>query len=416
MNAGAARSPSRLEGSRGRHGHPIEWDVRAHHAGRTAAAAARTSDDTMWTLARKNLFKERARLAISIGGVAFAVTLMILLRGLYLAYEEKVRGFYDGMHADAWVVRDGTSDKITESVLSTKLGDKLRTVAGVSAVIPYTARNLTFKVGGEDAALFVTAFDPGQAGANTGPLRMVSGTRDIGDAEIIVDKVFAHKHGLQVGDTVTVSRQDLTVGGISSGGDLVTYQTGFVTYDRIRKLLKDDDLVNAYLLRLQPGADLATVAAGVADVSRHTDVKSMAKIVEQSERTVKKGFLPVLGVLLAIAFCVGVAVVGLTIFSAVLEHRRDYGVLKALGARPIQMLVVVTVQALTAAGAGYLAGVGVSLLAARAAEVFVPQFITHLVAGDVLMIGVAALAMGLVAAVIPMRSIARVDPAIVFKA
>ncbi len=370
----------------------------------------------MWTLARKNLFKERARLAISIGGVAFAVTLMILLRGLYLAYEEKVRGFYDGMHVDAWVVRDGTSDKITESVLSMKLGDKLGKVAGVSQVTPYVARNLTFKVDGEDAVLFVTAFDPGETRANTGPLRMESGTRDIGDDEIIVDEVFAHKHGLKVGDPVTISREDLTVAGISSGGDLVTYQTGFVTYDRIRKLLKDDDLVNAYLLRLQPGTSLATVAAGVDDVSEHAEVKSMARIVEQSERTVRKGFLPVLGVLLTIAFCVGVAVVGLTIFSAVLEHRREYGVLKALGARPLQMLAVVAVQALTAAAAGYLVGVCISLLAARAAEVFVPQFITRLVLQDVLTIGVAALAMGLVAAVIPLRSIARVDPAIVFKA
>ena len=64
----------------------------------------------MWTLARKNLLKEKARLAISIGGVAFAVALMVLLRGLYLAYETKVGDYYDAMGVDAWVLQTGSAD------------------------------------------------------------------------------------------------------------------------------------------------------------------------------------------------------------------------------------------------------------------------------------------------------------------
>jgi len=370
----------------------------------------------MLTLARKNLFKERARLAISIGGVAFAVTLMILVRGLYLAYDEKVRDFYDGMRVDAWVVQSGTSDKLAESVLSDKLATKLRAVPGVTEVVPYITRNVSFKVGHEDVALLLTGFDPEETGINTGPVRMVQGIRAIDDDQVIVDKVFAHNNGLELGDTVDILKQKLTVAGISSGGDLVTYQTGFVTNRRIRDLLDDEDLVNAYLLRLRPGTGLGAVRAGVDAVTQNKDVRSMAEISEENGRTVRKGFLPVLGVLLAIGFCVGVAVVGLTISSTVLEHRRDYGVLKALGARPAQMVVVVTVQALSAAAAGYLAGIAASLLAAKAAEVLVPQFITRITLNDTLLIGVAALLMGIVAAFIPLRSIARVDPAIVFRA
>ena len=42
------------------------------------------------------------------------------------------------------------------------------------------------------------------------------------------------------------------------------------------------------------------------------------------------------------------------------------------------MLVVVAVQAMFAAVAGYFVGIGVSLLAARGAEEWVPQFITNI--------------------------------------
>jgi putative ABC transport system permease protein len=370
----------------------------------------------MWTLARRNLLKERTRLAISIGGVAFAVTLMILLRGLYMAYEEKVRDFYGAMHVDAWVMQSGTADKLADSALKRSLEPKLAAVAGVAEALPYKARHATFKLNGAEAELYIAGFDNVRSGADTGPLRMESGTRAISDDQIIVDKVFAHKHGLTLGDGLDILGEKLAVAGISSGGDFVSFQYGFVTNDRARTLLKNKDLVNAFLLRLEPGADLETVTAGVKSVTKHTAVKSAAEVIEENERVVKKGFLPVLGVLMAIGFCVGVAVIGLTIFSAVLEHRREYGVLKALGARPTQMLTVVAVQALSAAVAGYVAGIVVSLLAARAAAEWVPQFVTHLVLGDVLAVGVVALLMGLTAAVIPLRSIAHVDAAIVFRA
>jgi putative ABC transport system permease protein len=370
----------------------------------------------MWTLARKNLLNERARLAISIGGVAFAVALMILLRGFYIAYEHKVGDFYNAMDVDAWVVQKGTADMLhSYSVLPSTLERTLRETDGLAEVIPYMAKELGFKLHGRDVVLYVAGFDPAARGPGPGPLRMEAGRRAIDKHEIIVDKVFAHRNGLQIGERITILDQELEVAGISSGGDVVMFQYGFVTNARARSLLQSKELVNAYLLRFAPGADPPQAMARVTTDFPDTRVKDVAEVIAENERIVKESFLPVLGVLLVIGFCVGVAVIGLTIYSAVLEHRREYGVLKALGARPFQMLMVVGVQALGAAAAGYVGGILLSLLAARAAEVWVPSFITRLVLTDVALVGVAALLMGLIAAVIPMRSILRVDPAVVFR-
>ena len=130
---------------------------------------------------------------------------------------------------------------------------------------------------------------------------------------------------------------------------------------------------------------------------------------------VNEGFLPVLGVLLVIGFFIGVAVIGLTIYSAVLEHRREYGVLKAVGARTRQMLVVVAVQAMFSAAAGYVVGVGV-VAAGGARGRAVGAAVHHRIQSvDVALVGVAAVLMGLIAAVVPLRRIARVDPAVVFR-
>lgn len=371
----------------------------------------------MWTLARRNLLKEKARLAISIGGVAFAVVLMVLLRGLYVAYETKVGDYYVAMRVDAWVVQRGSADLLySYSVLPAEAETQLRDVDGVADVVPYTARQLGFDLQGRQVVLYMVAFDPASLAPGPGPVGMAAGSRDITDDEIIVDKVFARKNGLRLGDTLTINGQDLKVAGISSGGDVVVFQYGFVTPGRGRTLLEAGTTVNAFLLRYEPWASTSDVEAGVEAICPEARVKTVSSMVAANQRVVNEGFLPVVGVLLVIGFCIGVAIIGLTIYSAVLEHRREYGVLKAVGARPRQMLLVVAVQAVFSAAAGYVVGIGVSLLAARAAELWVPQFITRIRLLDVASVGVAALLMGLVAAVVPLRRIVQVDPAVVFRA
>ena len=372
----------------------------------------------MLTLARRNLLKEKTRLAISVGGVAFAVVLIVLLRGLYLAYETKVADYYESMHVGAWVLQRGSADlAFSYSRLPRSMADRLRHIYGVADVIPYSSRHIGFRLDGKDVTMKIAAFDPARRGSGPGPLAMKSGTRQIDDDEIIIDEVFARRHGVSLGDTLDIKDEKLRVAGISKGGDMVVFQYGFVTRHRARSLLESKDVVTAFLLVYDDDAPQGFVEDQVGAMSDGAVmVKSLPEMVTANQRVINEGFLPVLGVLLTIGFCVGVAVIGLTIYSAVLEHRRDYGILKAVGARTGQMLLVVAVQALVSAMAGYAVGVGVSLLAARGAELWVPQFITSIQPRDLALVGVAAVCMGLIAAVIPLGKIAKVDPAVVFRA
>jgi putative ABC transport system permease protein len=372
----------------------------------------------MLTLARRNLLKEKTRLAISVGGVAFAVVLIVLLRGLYLAYETKVAAYYESMNVDAWVLQRGSADlAFSYSRLPLSMAGRLERIYGVEDVIPYSSRQIGFKLHGKDVAMKIAAFNPRRRGSGPGPLAMRSGTRTIDDGQIIIDDVFARRHGVGLGDSLDINGQVLEVAGISKGGDLVVFQYGFVTRRCARELLESKDMVTAFLLVYEKDAPVGFVRDQVTAMSDGAVmVKSLPEMVTANRRVINEGFLPVLGVLLTIGFCVGVAVIGLTIYSAVLEHRREYGILKAVGARSGQMLLVVAVQAMASAVAGYAVGVGVSLLAARGAELWVPQFITSIQPRDLALVGVAALLMGLIAAFIPLGKIAQVDPAVVFRA
>ncbi|MCH7953355.1 MAG: hypothetical protein IIC25_05655, partial [Chloroflexi bacterium] len=64
----------------------------------------------MLLIARKNLFAEKTRLAISIGGIALSVFLIGILLSLFRGWSQQVGSFVEEVPADLWVASDGTTD------------------------------------------------------------------------------------------------------------------------------------------------------------------------------------------------------------------------------------------------------------------------------------------------------------------
>lgn len=122
-----------------------------------------------------------------------------------------------------------------------------------------------------------------------------------------------------------------------------------------------------------------------------------------------------LRLMVGIALLVGALVVGLVIYTATVERQREYGVLKAVGAKNGVLYKVVTAQALIAAGAGSVLGVGLAYGAARLIVALRPQFLVVIeprAVGWALLIG---LLMAILGALFPAHAIARLAPAEVFR-
>lgn len=369
----------------------------------------------MMLLGRKNLLKERGRLLVSIGGVAFAVLLIVLLRGVFVAYQTKIADYYEGMRADAWVVQKGTPDFVHAfSIVPDDARAAVAKVDGVAAVHPYLARQVGFKLNNTDVLLDLVGFDPEHPA--TGPSRIVAGSATVGSDGIVVDTVFASKQNVRVGDRLVLNGVSLHVTGISAGSDMIMYQLAYTSFATARTVLAMPDHDQALLVTLKPGAQLGDVSARIAAAVPDSAVYGTAEMVQRNQRPLNDSFVPIIGVLLTIGFLVGVAVVGLTTYSAVLEKRREYGMLKALGAKTGDVIRLVLVQSGIAAAAGYVGGVGLAFLVGAAAAEWVPQFVTKILPGDVALVALATVAMAAIASVVPLARIGRIDPAEVFRA
>jgi putative ABC transport system permease protein len=123
----------------------------------------------------------------------------------------------------------------------------------------------------------------------------------------------------------------------------------------------------------------------------------------------------VIRLMAGIALLAGTLVVGLLIYAATLQQRREYGVLKAVGIRNPVLYRVIAVQALTAALVGAATGVALSVLISRLIMALRPEFLILFTRDGALIATGAGVIMALLASLAPARVIARLAPADVFR-
>jgi putative ABC transport system permease protein len=368
----------------------------------------------MLFLATKNFFQEKTRTIISIGGVAFSVVLIMVLQGLYQGWSNKIGEYIKTVPADLWIMQAGAEDMFhTPSVLSLDYERKIKAINGVASVNPFTGRRVVFQVSEEDVNMYVVGYDKVK---DTGkPARVVEGKSVPDEGEIIVDRVPAKTKNIRVGDTLNIAERQFKVVGLSEGGDVVTFSFAFATQEETQELQKLPDATNFFLVTLVPGANIESVRAEIMNTFPELAAVTKETFVANNTKIISDSFLPVIFVLLLIGIAVGIAVIGLTIFTSTVEKAKEYGVLKAIGMRNRQLYTVVMQQALIAGILGFILGVILAFILQIVVGAYVPQFVSQIQPRDIIWIFFLTITMSIVASYIPIRRISSIDPAEVFK-
>jgi len=369
----------------------------------------------MFFVALKNLLQEKTKLSISIGGVAFSVLLIIIINGVYQGFNEKMGAYPKSIPADLWVEQEGVGDMYhTLSFLPNNLENKFLDINGILEADKYLGRQVMFKLNDKDQTLFIVGVD--MTSGITKPYKMEKGNwQELKNGEIIIDEAMANDEKLKVGDIIDINNEKLRIAGISSGGNVISFKYAYVTYDQARKMFNLGEMVNFYLLKIDADRDPLTIKKNVETEVSGVKVLTKKEFIDTSRKVINDSFLPIIYVLVIIALAVGIAVIGLTTYSATIEKSREYGVMKAIGTSNDQLFQLVVIQSLMAGFFGYLLGVGLAYPVAYVAEKIVSSFITEIRPFDLAWVFGATIFMSIVAAYIPMKRISAIDPAEVFK-
>ncbi|MBI1952432.1 ABC transporter permease [Candidatus Saccharibacteria bacterium] len=367
----------------------------------------------MFLVAIRNLLQEKTRLFISIGGVAFSVTLIMILVGLYQGWNNKLGEYIRTAPVDIWVMQKGSEELFhTPSLLPITLANDLTKISGIESAKPFNARRLAVSANDQEFQLYVVGYNPVDGSGQ--PSRIVQGKSVPGPGEIIVDRSQSKK--VKIGDTINAAGRELKVVGYSEGGDLVITSFAFTTPEELNKIQKLPDAVNEFWVKLSPSADSGKVIRDIETKLPNTTAVTRDQFVKSNTKIISDSFLPVILVLVIVSIAVGVAVIGLTIFTSTIEKSKEYGVLKAIGMKNSQLYSVVIQQALVAGVIGYIIGVGLASGLGATVGQYVPQFVYAIRLFDVAWIFGLTLLMAVLAAYIPIRRLAHIDPAEVFKA
>ena len=373
----------------------------------------------MVALARRNLLHDRVRLVVTLTGIVFAVVLSSIQLGLFVGFQRATSDVIANAGADLWVKSTGVTHLETGVPFSErKLYDLLAT-PGIAAAQKHIVRFSQWQKpdGGQEGILLIGVDLTGTMGQ---PWQLVAGSIEAlrePDA-VIVDELYLSKLGIRgIGDTAEIGGHRARVVGLTRG--IRTFTTSppvFASFKHAQDFGPVAEDQTMYLLaKLAPGADGATVAARVQAAITDVDVVRAGDWRAAQEHYWMFGTGAGITVLIAagLGLLVGVVVVAQTIYAATVDHIREYGTLKAMGATNGYLYRVILQQAALSAVAGYGIGIAVAFLVSRASLAGTTAIILEApLAGGLF---VLTLVMCLGASVVSINKVTRLDPAMVFK-
>lgn len=369
-------------------------------------------------LALRMLFDAPFKSLGTLVGVVVSVFLMAQQTSLLTGILGRVTSFVSSTGVDVWIASLATeSTDATDSIPASKVGAAASTpgvawaapiVQGVGRVTRPDGVRENVKVLGVEAPRYAGL--PRSLAPGTTPLSLRASGR------VLLNWNDRPSFGsAEPGDRVEIDGKAAVVAGFFQGMDPHSpYYYLFANIDDARSLTGfPQDRVTYVAVGLAPGERSEDVRARLEARIPDVLVRTRAELTGMEERyfLVRSPVGLVFGMGSVVAAFIGAAIVAVTLYSTAIDRARDYGTLKAIGARRRDILSLLLVQAWIFAGAGYLLGMAAFLLVRH----HYPNL--PMVAPPRIVLGVAASALVscTLASLAAIRRVLKLDPALVFR-
>jgi putative ABC transport system permease protein len=381
----------------------------------------------MWHIALKMLLGDRLKYYGLIAGIAFAALLIAQQASILIGFTRQTGAFIrDTAQADLWLMDPQVRFSQDPVPMRDTVVQLARGVDGVQWAVPlfqgYSRGQLP---DGTRFTLILVGLD--DATLMGGPPRMVDGQlADLRqDRAVFIDAVSSPKkllmkqgggRALTVGDRFTVNDNDVRIVGSYEGRRSFFWEPViYTTYSRALALVPPErSQLSFVLIKVAPGADPAAVRAALERRTGLTTLTNEQFIRKTSDYIITEtGILVNFGMAVALGFIIGMLVAGQTFYNFTLDNLRHYGALKAMGATNGRLTAMVLLQAIVVALLGYGIGTGLGAgtgkLMENAGLAFSMPWIIPAFTGA------AILLVSAVAALLSLRPVFRLEPAVVFK-
>lgn len=359
-------------------------------------------------LVRRNLLRQRLRLALSLGGIGLSLLLVMSLNAIYDGVLRQVTAYPD--HAGASVIVSQRGVETMHMAMSSIPGSivtRIRRDPEVARAAPILYSTVVLGRT-RPAAVYLV----GYRGAG-GPWEMAAGHRPR-PGEIVIDEDAADRLGVGIGDHVNALGHSLRISGLARGTASVVTSVAFVDLETFRRAARMRSGASYLLVWPRPGLDATAVARRLQ--RRYPVTAQTRQQFSNAERSIVSNMSTgLIHGMIVIGFIVGLAVAALSMYTATTSRLREYAVLKAIGMQNTRLYGMVLRQALMTIGGGLIAGLALLAVLTVVIPAASPTVTMVVTPDSVLRVAVVTAAIAAVAALLPAVGVARVDPASVYR-
>lgn len=326
----------------------------------------------LW-LAFKTLVQERGRLVITLVGIVFSTVLTLMEVAIYIGMMGNATGVVRHTDGDIWIMSKNVPNFDFSQPFPAYRINRVRALDQVlwAEKIHVWFGFLKLHDGRREQAE-VIGFNP-DSGVG-GPWRMTIGepAEVKGGHYMIMDTSAEQRLGdLTIGSLWELNlfkEQSFKLVGLSKGVvSFTTIPVVFMAYNEVEQSLTGTafaDQTSFIVAKLKDPATLEAVVKTLRMELPDNDVYTRQQFINRAVRywTVQTGMGMAFFLTAILAVLIGGAIVGQTIYAGTIEHLRDYGTLKAMGARNRDINLVILSQATTSAIIGFTIGVAITFL------------------------------------------------------
>ncbi|MCK5473961.1 MAG: ABC transporter permease [Candidatus Aenigmarchaeota archaeon] len=309
-------------------------------------------------------------------GIAAVVSIISLGQGL----EDMVTGQFEDMGADKITILPGSSLMsmgMATISLNQKDYDAIRQVSGVESVagLLYSSKRIEYKEDSEYTFVVGLPLDSDSKKVFDSMQNFeLDFGRDLkdGDNNVVVvgssvaqdDKIF--KKGVSLGSKITIDSVDFKVVGVlKTLGNEQDDRSVYVNIEQLRELIDNKDKYDMFFVQAKSNFDVSEVADDITDALRKSrDLKEGEEDFNvQTTEQIQESF----GTIFSIVqwFLIGIASISIvvggigimnTMYTSVLERTYEIGIMKAIGARNKDILMLFVIEAGTLGAVGGIIG------------------------------------------------------------
>ena len=324
----------------------------------------------MIALAFQIILHQPFRFAAALMGVSVAAGLAFIQLGLYMGFKENASIIVDHTDGDIWVCAQHQDNFDFPKQLPTRTLDIVRSTRGVKAAHPMLIVFSHWKLkSGDEKTVQIVGFDS-ERGIGRPWVLLRGFSKDLAEpGGVTLDATSQRKlDNADLGAFTEIGQVQAHVVGVTDG--IRSFQGNPMLFTDLNNARSfghlPSDAIHYIIVELEPGANSADVMSslrGIDYTEAYTGEAFSKKAQDYWLNSTGAG--PALGMAAVMGLIVGVVVAGIVLYTSTLEHLKEYGTLKAMGASNFQVTGVIIAQAVAGAVPAHIFAGGMLWIAGR---------------------------------------------------